>query len=442
MEADPGPAQTNNKPIILIDPACVTPYAHNIQMLAAFREFFLKNEVAVDGVFVAGPSDYSTVLQAVFPFVYSPFFYPERPRLFHRAQRWLVNSLSGNYLLRLVRHGFIYPWMHQVCIALVHKALKKVVREESGADLFFPGADFYSLIALQRLIAQGALDNRLVVVRMLNVWENTGYCFRQAKVRIDTIKSLAAAKRCRVVFQTEVWAYARLLSKGIGRSVGISVIPSHLQRFAVDPGLERALEEHCQKYSISVGIFGRPRPDNGRELVSELIAAVNKKCDMRVAFVVQGPLEQTSGTNAALPNEAPENVIVLDQSLTDSQYYTAFDAVDVVLLPYDPVAYQMRGSGVYFDAICRSKPVLARRGTAFGADAAEFGFGFIFASAEEAAGILLKLAPADRDDKLLTSAKHAASEYVSKVNHDLLATFARPWHGSVDSSAQFSREDH
>lgn len=62
-------------------------------------------------------------------------------------------------------------------------------------------------------------------------------------------------------------------------------------------------------------------------------------------------------------------VQITNRVLSTSEYRKFLNAADVILLPYDPVAYRARGSGIFNEAVLCGKPVIAPLGCSFAEEA-------------------------------------------------------------------------
>ena len=58
-------------------------------------------------------------------------------------------------------------------------------------------------------------------------------------------------------------------------------------------------------------------------------------------------------------------VEVTTDPVTTSEYLALLNAADLILLPYDPVTYCIRGSGVFNEATFLGKPTIVTAGCGF-----------------------------------------------------------------------------
>jgi glycosyltransferase involved in cell wall biosynthesis len=90
-------------------------------------------------------------------------------------------------------------------------------------------------------------------------------------------------------------------------------------------------------------------------------------------------------------------VEIVEGALTSTEYETWTSQIDVMLLPYDPVAFGAeRGSAIFTESVASGRPVIASRGTFAGAsvekDEAE-GESFHPHTSEALAAAIMRLIP-------------------------------------------------
>jgi glycosyltransferase involved in cell wall biosynthesis len=112
------------------------------------------------------------------------------------------------------------------------------------------------------------------------------------------------------------------------------------------------------------GFFGYSKCDKGFHLLPRAIAFCRER-GVDAAFTVQ---IQHSGWEAAAIEAERElrslpAVRLLDGVLTSETYSAETGKIDVMLLPYDPVAFGLRGSGIFTQSVGAGRPVVASAGT-------------------------------------------------------------------------------
>jgi glycosyltransferase involved in cell wall biosynthesis len=66
-------------------------------------------------------------------------------------------------------------------------------------------------------------------------------------------------------------------------------------------------------------------------------------------------------------------------------YYRA----SLVLLPYDPAVYRLRGSAILMESISRGVPVVSRKGCAFSEQVSYYGAGTVYDQIDEISDIVI-----------------------------------------------------
>jgi glycosyltransferase involved in cell wall biosynthesis len=115
---------------------------------------------------------------------------------------------------------------------------------------------------------------------------------------------------------------------------------------------------------VRVGFFGDSRCDKGFHLLPRAIALCQHD-GLDVEFIVQihnsGWSQRTIEAERAL--RELKRVRLLEGVLPSEDYATWTGRTDVLLLPYDPVTFGLRGSGIFTESVAAGRPVVASRGT-------------------------------------------------------------------------------
>ena len=127
-----------------------------------------------------------------------------------------------------------------------------------------------------------------------------------------------------------------------------------------------ASEPHRTKEGrVRVGFFGDSKCDKGFHLLPRTIA-VCQRDGLDAEFIVQiqhsGWEQRTIEAERAL--RALKGVRFVEGVLTSEDYAAWTGRTDVMLLPYDPVAFgAARGSAIFNESVAAGRPVIASRGT-------------------------------------------------------------------------------
>lgn len=114
---------------------------------------------------------------------------------------------------------------------------------------------------------------------------------------------------------------------------------------------------------IVVGCLGGAREEKGFCILPWLIRQI--KSD-KMIYIIQSNTNETSGRmRHALRQlqQYPRQKVVLTSELSEKEYGRYLAAIDLMLLLYDPSAYQARSSGVFVEAVAAGCVVLVTAGT-------------------------------------------------------------------------------
>ncbi|ACK49777.1 hypothetical protein Msil_0807 [Methylocella silvestris BL2] len=112
------------------------------------------------------------------------------------------------------------------------------------------------------------------------------------------------------------------------------------------------------------GFFGYSKCDKGFHLLPEAIELCRAK-NLAADFVVQlqhgGWEPATVAAEQAL--RAQGGVRLVEGVLTEADYAAETGKIDAMLLPYDPLLFGLRGSGIFTQSVAAGRPVVAALGT-------------------------------------------------------------------------------
>ncbi len=176
-------------------------------------------------------------------------------------------------------------------------------------------------------------------------------------------------------FTVENEAMRTLYSKLIGRSLFFTVENAALRTlFRKDFGVQTRIlpvpfgasgPPRTMEGRVRLGYFGDSRCDKGFHLLPRAIALCQRDgLDAEFAVQIQhgGWDQRTIEAEAAL--RALKGVRFVEGVLSSEDYAAWTGRTDVMLLPYDPVAFgAARGSGIFTESVAAGRPVVASRGT-------------------------------------------------------------------------------
>ncbi len=190
----------------------------------------------------------------------------------------------------------------------------------------------------------------------------------------------------KLFFATENEAIARLFRETYGIEAEILPVPFGVTQPHHDAGK-----------TIRLGFFGYSKADKGFHLLPETAAICQEKgLDLEFHVQVQHSHWEQATIEAERALRALPNVGLIEGALSSQDYIAETNRIDVVLLPYDPVLFGMRGSGIFTESVAAGRPIIASQGT-FAAESIEKGEaqGEVFApySAQACAAAIARLLP-------------------------------------------------
>lgn len=112
------------------------------------------------------------------------------------------------------------------------------------------------------------------------------------------------------------------------------------------------------------GFFGYSKRDKGFHLLPEAIKLC-RAAGLEATFTIQiqhgGWEPGTVAAESAL--RQIEGVRLIEGVLDDKDYIAETGQIDAMLLPYDPVLFGLRGSGIFTQSVSAGRPVVASAGT-------------------------------------------------------------------------------
>lgn len=233
----------------------------------------------------------------------------------------------------------------------------------------------------------------------------------------------------KLFFTTENEAIAKIYREQYGLETKILPVP-----FAVSRSPRRA------EKIIRLGFFGYSKTAKGFHLLPD-VAAICRDAGLNVEFRIQ--IQHSQWEQATIQAErrlrTMSNVYLIEGSLPSHDYIAETNKADIVLLPYDPILFGMRGSGIFTESIAAGRPIIASDGT-FAAESIRMGEaqGEIFApySARELAQAIARILP--RLSQMQASAEAQADVFARKHSGDayvdVLLSLVKSVSGDVPSN--------
>ena len=121
--------------------------------------------------------------------------------------------------------------------------------------------------------------------------------------------------------------------------------------------------------TLRLGFFGYSKSDKGFHLLPKAIELCQRQ-GLNAEFIIQiqhsGWEQPVIEADRAL--RALKNVRIVEGVLSSAEYAAWTSQIDVMLLPYDPIAFGgARGSGIFTESVAAGRPIIASKGTFAGA---------------------------------------------------------------------------
>jgi glycosyltransferase involved in cell wall biosynthesis len=190
----------------------------------------------------------------------------------------------------------------------------------------------------------------------------------------------------KLFFTTENYPIAEIYRENYGIDAKILPVPLAISRFSGAVGK-----------TIRLGFFGYSKGSKGFHLLPDAVEICrNAGLDVEFRIQIQHSRWERATVQAERRLRSMPNVHLIEGVLPSDDYIAETNKVDAVLLPYDPIRFGMRGSGVFTESVSAGRPIVASEGT-FAADSIRIGEaqGEIFApyNAQELANAIARILP-------------------------------------------------
>jgi hypothetical protein len=166
--------------------------------------------------------------------------------------------------------------------------------------------------------------------------------------------------------------------------------------------------------TLTIATLGHANSVKGYHLLPEAIARVLDR-DSRATFFIHGTFENADSSNGpaifGALSELGSRVVTSNEVLPPSEYRSRLVEADILMLPYDRMTYETRGSGLFNEAREIGIPVVATRGCAFAQPAFDEGWGVEIAERSSMGLAEAILTALQRLPALTAQAEEAARRY-------------------------------
>lgn len=355
----------------VFDPVCALPYGHNVVGLKYFSEAikpYFNDVVAIASRALPENIAKNYGFEREFDFYYKKHIKIDNSENFHNKVR---ENFGQDLMLDLATRdvGDIF--------------LKYGV---SGADsIVLPCLDYYCAMGLLAVLR--GIDPEFsptAYFRFIGVMENAttfgsnGLAYLIKEIQI----ALEAGYKIRLCAETP--AYADHLADRLGTIVSVVPYPVHAEFMHATDFSKVEEKQNLEKYSDSasfkISCPGSARFDKGYLRLLEIFSNVRKRDPRQtIKFLTQTLPIADALSHANYTNQlyATPGVKLLPSAVSEDEMNALYKQSDLIILPYDPVTYEYRGSAVFMECISRGIPVVALEGSAFCQQIAYYGAGSV-----------------------------------------------------------------
>ncbi|MDG3442657.1 glycosyltransferase [Nitrospirillum amazonense] len=201
-----------------------------------------------------------------------------------------------------------------------------------------------------------------------------GHAIQQTRV-IAAIRELGAARQQRIRFFAESAVLQQYFAKETGLTLSILLNPTSTDLATARLTANERRRAQPADAALVFGYFGEAREEKGFLLLPDMVETLIRRHGPKaVQFHIQvstAPVnnnEKIAGARERLrilqQQTQEEGTLILHGEFGSmASYYQAMAECDIMLLPYDPKAYAIRGSGVVLEAMRLQCPVIVTEGT-------------------------------------------------------------------------------
>jgi len=299
-------------------------------------------------------------------------------------------------------------------------------RIDQSDVIFLPTTTYNNLYGLYWwLTTLGSKRPRLVNVFLR--WNEVGNPFMQAALQV-----LHKLSYVRFLTDTET-LMERYRSIGVSKikKVPIPHATPTQQSLSLDSSrhvvdrLDAFRDVGTKSGELVIGFVGEARIDKGFHLIPSIINSVlgmksSVKFLVKTTTKVGGNQTRRDLIDAAAVAlrelEQKGALLLIDEPLSTSDYWTVMSGIDIVCVPYLREYYINNSSGVMAEAIAGGKPVIVTRGTWLELEALRFGCGVTVADESVEGFAFAILSSVSGYKELKSRSEHAAARFLAYHN--------------------------
>jgi len=277
--------------------------------------------------------------------------------------RYLVNSEMFEILKRLFSHFYT---------TAPYQRIKSISKSGVELNLVFPTMDSLAFRLVERCLKQG------IPIKRICLRLGSGY---KDNFKIDMIedrlnKLIREFPQCNIALGYETIPHRQIL-------LSYGLISDNLFWTPAPPS-KQYIESKKNSKVLTLGFLGVARPNKGFVEIPELVRSLTSHSISYQVIVQEAIYPWSEYINAKQQlNEFSDNITILPANISEQKLLEQFNAIDVLVLPYNTDDYKLAGSGLLFTAADLSVPTLTRKGVAFEWDVTEYLLGFTYENSKD-----------------------------------------------------------
>lgn len=408
---------SGNARLFLVDHMCVLPYGHNLNALVLFKNILSDGFRETFCLATRDLPDYveeGADIERVLTYPYAGLV-ERAPKKLAGKEKSGDRKPSAGFARRL--KSLRRPARRAFYTALNEFANYDIVRRRTrgnwrnilkrygvGSDdvIFFPSAEYFGCLGLLDVLKKMPPAARPKVhFRMIGVMENANYAMRPGRPEFLSAIREALAAGITLGISAETPAYANYIERLAGTPVAYLPYPLANGQAPI----------RWQETKV-VASPGQGRGDKGFFRLYSIIERLNTiGANGPFAFDVQNMRKTDPAFRArysSLLNQVP-GMNLRPARLSQQEIDAVYSGSDILVLPYDPKVYALRGSAVLQEGLAFGRPVVCSDGLGLSEQVERYGCGYLATSDHSFADRINELASLPRQaviDKM-TAARRA-----------------------------------
>lgn len=361
--------------LFICDPVCAQPFGHNVAALNYFSNAFSDVFEEIVPLCCKHLPEKTVDEYGFVPFY--DFYYRE-----------YISIATAPKLGAESASGFADPLEAQAT-----RDAKRLIQSygiDNTDTLFFPSLDIYGVVGLLNALAEQPIARQpKIFLRFIGVMENASRTYRDPERELLRRLVIARAAGARIALSAETPKLADRLAALLCAPVAVTPYPTIATAFPFPPAGPMIC--FCP---------GSARYDKGFLLLRELFLSIRQRDpDLAIQFVVQNLPDRDAVHHDGYISQlyAMPGVELLSSMISEREMIRHYRNASVILLPYDHIVYELRGSAALMEAACFGRPVISLDRMAFSEQIRYYGLGTVCSSLEEMANAVIGLEQEDRE---------------------------------------------